>query len=59
MRCRKEKNLWDRELVSQKHSFKKEGLIISVCYYVEVKENDNRKKLAFILAIRSLVPLRM
>lgn len=44
VRCRKEKNLWDRELVSQKHSFKKEGLIISVCYYVEVKENDNRKK---------------
>lgn len=38
--------------MSQKNNFKKEGLAISVCYYVEVKVTE--KILAFILVIRSL-----
>lgn len=37
--------------MSQKDNFKKEGLAISVCYYVEVKVTE--KILAFILVIRS------
>lgn len=39
------KNLWNKELVNseKRRVSRKEGSAISVCYYVEVKEDKNRK----------------